>query len=89
MGYKNAVFILPDDLIIAIQRHIDGEYLYIPRKEGNKKAWGESSNARQLLYERNALIFAQYRLGTNVGELAEAFCLSPKTIYKILSEMKK
>ncbi|MBP2629312.1 MAG: Mor transcription activator domain protein, partial [Firmicutes bacterium] len=43
MGYKNAICILPDDLIMAIQQHIDGEYLYIPRKEENKKGWGELS----------------------------------------------
>ena len=33
MGYKNAIRVLPDDLIMAIQEYIDGEYLYIPRKE--------------------------------------------------------
>ena len=47
MGYKNAICILPDDLIMAIQQHIDGEYLYIPRKEENKKGWGELSKAMQ------------------------------------------
>ena len=89
MGYKNAICILPDDLIMAIQQHIDGEYLYIPRKEENKKGWGELSNSRQLLDERNATIFAEYQHGTPVEQLANKFYLSPKTIYKILSEMKK
>lgn len=89
MGYKNAICVLPDDLIMAIQQHIDGEYLYIPRKEENKKSWGELSNSRHLLDERNATIFAEYRHGTPVEQLAKKFCLSPKTVYKILSKMKK
>ncbi len=57
MGYKNAICVLPDDLIMTIQQHIDGEYLYIPRKEENKKGWGELSNSRQLLDERNATLY--------------------------------
>lgn len=89
MGYKNAICVLPDDLIMAIQQHIDGEYLYIPRKEENKKSWGELSNSRRLLAKRNATILAEYQHGTPVEQLAEKFYLSPKTIYKILSAMKK
>lgn len=89
MGYKNAVCILPDDLIMAIQQHIDGEYLYIPRKEENKKGWGELSNSRRLIDERNAVILSEYQNGTSVQQLADEFYLSPKTVYKILSGMKK
>ena len=89
MGYKNAVCILPDDLIMAIQQHIDGEYLYIPRKEENKKGWGELSNSRRQIDERNAMILSEYQNGTSVQQLADEFYLSPKTVYKILSEMKK
>lgn len=46
MDYKNAICVLPDNLITAIQQHIDGEYLYIPRKGENKKAWGELKNSK-------------------------------------------
>ena len=88
MGYKNAIFVLPDNLIMAIQKHIDGEYLYIPRKVENKKAWGDLKNSRQLYAERNATIFKKYERGMPVEELANEYCLSPKTIYKILSMMK-
>lgn len=89
MGYKNAICVLPDNLIAAIQQHIDGEYLYIPRKEENKKGWGELTNSRCLLDERNATILAEYQRGTPVEQLANTFYLSPKTVYKILSEMNK
>lgn len=88
MGYKNAISVLPDKLIAAIQKHIDGEYLYIPRKIENKKAWGELKNSRQLYAERNAAIFKEYKCGISVEELANKYYLSPKTLYKILSMMK-
>jgi Mor family transcriptional regulator len=88
MGYKNAIFVLPDNLIVAIQKHIDGEYLYIPRRVQNKRVWGELKNSRQLYAERNAAIFKEYKCGISVEELANKYYLSPKTIYKILSMMK-
>lgn len=88
MGYKNAICVLPDNLITAIQQHIDGEYLYIPRKIENKKAWGELKNSRQLYVERNAAIFKEYKCGISVEELANKYYLSLKTVYKILSMMK-
>ncbi|MBP2655329.1 MAG: Mor transcription activator family protein [Firmicutes bacterium] len=88
MGYKNAICVLPDNLIAAIQQHIDGEYLYIPRKIENKKVWGELKNSRQLYAERNAAIFKDYKCGMTVEKLANKYYLSPKTVYKILSMMK-
>ncbi len=51
--YKNAICVLPDKLIAAIQEHIDGEYLYIPRRAENKKRWGELKNTRHSLSKRN------------------------------------
>lgn len=88
MDYKNAICVLPDNLITAIQQHIDGEYLYIPRKNENKKAWGELKNSKQLYAQRNAVIFEEYNSGTTVNELSNKYFLSPKTVYKILSSMK-
>lgn len=89
MGYKNAICVLPSDLLIAIQQHIDGEYIYIPRKADNKKQWGELKNSRHQLDKRNRAILEQYQYGMPVEKLAERYYLSPKTIYKILSAMKK
>jgi Response regulator containing a CheY-like receiver domain and an HTH DNA-binding domain len=89
MGYKKAICILPDDLLVAIQQYIDGEYIYIPRKIENKKEWGELTNSRKQLSKRNADILEQYKCGISVQELSSKYFLSPKTIYKILSSMKK
>ncbi|MPM98644.1 hypothetical protein SDC9_145832 [bioreactor metagenome] len=88
MGYKNAVSVLPADLLEAIQQYIDGEYIYIPRKAENKKRWGEVKNSRQYIQERNEIIFSQYQDGISVEDIAGCNYLSPKTIYKIVADMK-
>jgi len=88
MGYKKASCVLPKDLLMAVQQHIDGEYIYIPRKAGHKKQWGERKNSRYHLDQRNRTIFEQYQCGISVEVLARRYYLSPKTIYKILSAVK-
>ena len=88
MDYINATCILPDDLTVAIQQHIDGQYLYIPRKAENKKKWGELTNNKQFLNERNRAIFEKYQSGVSAQELASTHYLSPKTIYKIIAAEK-
>ena len=89
MGYKNAIYVLPEKLISAIQEHIDGDYLYIPRRIENKKRWGELKNTRHSLSKRNKAIFEEYKSGISVEQLATEYFLSPKTVYKILSEIRK
>lgn len=88
MGYKNAVRVFPADLLETIQQYIDGEYIYIPRKAENIKRWGEVKNSRQYIQERNEIIFSQYQDGISVEDIASCNYLSPKTIYKILADMK-
>lgn len=88
MSYKNAVSVFPAGLLKAMQRYIDGEYIYIPRKAESKKRWGEVKNSRQYIQERNEIIFSQYQEGLSVEDIACCNYLSPKTIYKILAGMK-
>lgn len=88
MGYKNAICVLPDKLVSAIQEYIDGEYLYIPRRAENKKRWGELKNTRHSLGERNKAISERYKSGISVKQLVSEYFLSPKTVYKILSKMR-
>ena len=88
MGYKKAISVLPDDLLMAVQQYVDGEYIYIPRRAKNKKKWGELKNSRHQLDKRNRVIFEQHQCGISVEELAKQYYLSPKTVYKILSTVK-
>ena len=36
MKYVKAIDVLPQEIIEIIQNYVDGEYLYIPRKNDNK-----------------------------------------------------
>lgn len=89
MSYYNGKDILPDDLIAAVQQYFDGGYLYIPRKDENKKMWGEIKGSKQALAKRNREIYQKYLSGVPVRTLAEEYFLSSKTIYSIIAEMKK
>lgn len=89
MGYKNAESVIPIELLREIQKHIDGEYIYIPKKTENKKLWGEETGTKSILSARNRIIAGQYASGISVNKLACDYFLSPKTVYKILSEMRK
>lgn len=89
MKYKKAQDILPDDILKVIQEYIDGEYLYIPRKEGNKKSWGENSKSYKELTKRNEEIFKCYKEGKTVSELCEMYFLSENSIKRIIRLYKK
>lgn len=86
MGYKTAKDVLPEELLQVIQEYVDGEYLYIPRKAGCQRSWGETTSSRQVTRCRNAEIRRQYQGGASIRQLAEVYYLSPKTVYKIVAE---
>ena len=88
MSYKKANDILPYSLLSAVQQYIDGEYLYIPRKEDNKLPWGANTKTREARQARNREILGKRLAGCSVAELAEHYFLSTKAIYKILNADK-
>lgn len=88
MGYRNALEVLPPELISQIQQYVDGEIIYIPRQEENRRKWGDNTHTRSDLHARNNEIYRLYLEGTSVKELSERFYLSTQCIYKILSEYK-
>jgi Mor family transcriptional regulator len=88
MGYKKANNVLPHTLLCAIQQYIDGEYIYIPRKEDNKLSWGTNTETKKTLQTRNREILTRRLAGSSVVELAEQYFLSTKAIYKILNAAK-
>jgi Mor family transcriptional regulator len=89
MRYRKANEILPEKLVELIQDYIDGGYVYIPRKQENKKSWGETSKVREELQVRNLEIYSRYQAGASVKELAEQFYLSEKSIQRIVLQEKK
>lgn len=88
MRYVKAKNILPNDIIQIIQEYIDGEYIYIPRKNGNEKAWGEKNGTRKNLEYRNNSIYNKYLSGIKVKELAKEYYLSENSIRRIVSKEK-
>ena len=84
MSYKKAEHILPQELLSRIQEYVDGESIYIPRKEGERKPWGEKTHSKESDRKRNEEIRRLYESGVPVKTLAGHFFLSPKSIQKIL-----
>lgn len=88
MKYENAQNILPSEIIEVIQDYIDGGYLYIPKKDENKKRWGENSNIKEKLKQRNREIYNRYLTGTSVKELTNTYYLTDSSIRRILREYR-
>lgn len=89
MKHVKAHNVLPKEVIELIQKYIDGEYVYIPRKSENEKAWGEKNGTRNSLKKRNNEIFKKYISGYKVTLLAEEYFLSEQSIRRIISQEKK
>ena len=84
MNYKNANEILPDCLIKQLQEYVQGDYLYIPVKEGTHREWGELSGCRKAIRTRNIEIVRQYQVGMSIDELSRNYFLSTHAIRKII-----
>lgn len=85
----NANKVLPEKLIMEIQKYVQGETLYIPKQEAEYQKWGTSSGGRQLLDHRNAAIRKSFSNGCSIQQLAEEYYLSTETIKKIVYSHKK
>ena len=88
MNYVKADKILPDHIVEIIQDYIDGEYLYIPRKKGKEKSWGENSGTKNILKARNVEIYEKFTYGLTVNELCEEYYLSESSIRRIIRSEK-
>jgi len=87
MGYIRAEEILPVEVIELIQQYVDGENIYIPRKETNRRAWGAGTQIKRELLARNQQIYKDYLAGIKTSELACKYYLSQKSIQRILRKM--
>ena len=84
MKYINADDIFPEELLKEMQKHIQGQIVYIPKPKGIRKKWGERSGNRAYLKHRNQEINKKFSIGTSINQLAEEFCLSVYSIRKIV-----
>jgi len=84
VDYVNGKAVLPSELLEQLQEYVQGNLVYIPKKEENRTGWGENSGAREAIASRNHEICEAYNKGTKTPELASVFCLSEDSIRKIL-----
>ena len=89
MSYASARDILPENILKIIQQSVDGECIYIPKKEENKIAWGELTQSKNEISNRNASIYRDHLSGIPIQNLSERYYLSPKSIQRIVSQEKK
>lgn len=84
MSYKNGKDILPASLLKQLQDYIQGEIIYIPKKEQKRAGWGENNGTRMLIERRNKEILRLYTSGISIMELIGKFHLSEDSIRKII-----
>ncbi|RDY28084.1 hypothetical protein CHL78_007215 [Romboutsia weinsteinii] len=89
MKYEKAQNLLPENIIELIQEYIDGGYLYIPRKTNNRKSWGEGTETKKDLKERNIEILKRYDEGVSAKELTKNYFLTENSIRRIIRQEKK
>lgn len=89
MSYENARDIFPEEILELIQQYADGKFIYIPKKDENKMAWGELTKSKEELLSRNTEIYKEYLEGTCTQALSEKYYLSRKTIQRIILEKRK
>ena len=89
MSYSKAIDLIPAELLNEIQKYVDGEYIYIPRKENNRKSWGTNTTTKQDLNTRNKEIYHDYQAGMDINTLSKSYFLSVKSIQRILLKEKR
>lgn len=88
MSYKRAEQLLPLEIIKLIQDYVDGECIYIPRKDNSRREWGERTQIRNELRDRNHRIYSDYKKGMKITHLAMKYYLSEKSIQRIIRQVK-
>ncbi|MEK4250509.1 CD3324 family protein [Paenibacillus sp. FSL W7-1287] len=84
MKYVRGNVIFPENLLKEIQEYIQGEFVYIPQKDGARKLWGEKSGQREQLARRNKEIREKFKIGQSIDRLSKSYHLSHDTIKKIV-----
>lgn len=87
MSYLRAEEILPKEVLELVQQYISGRSIYIPSRE--KKAWGNETDTKSVLFCRNQDIYARYQEGATVKILAKEYFLTEKSIQRIIRNQKK
>ncbi|MEE0266189.1 MAG: CD3324 family protein [Acutalibacteraceae bacterium] len=83
----NANEILPQKLVEEIQKYIQGETIYIPKKD--KQINKPPTEYKIELQKRNVRIYLQHLEGVSNQQLAESFNLAQSSIRRIIIEQRE
>lgn len=86
MKYVNANEVLPGELLAMIQKHYDGGYLYIPRKDS--RGVKRQTDYKKELEKRDQRIFLMHLEGRTKGQLGKIFHLSESSVRRIIAKEK-
>ncbi len=87
MKYKNAVKILPPEMIEQLQEYVQGEYIYIPIKD--REVHTNITEYALEVQKRDEHIYTNHLLGIGNIELAEKYALSESSIRRIIIKERK
>ena len=88
MGYKKANDVLPEELVAQIQKYVNGESIYIPRKKNERRKRGDQTLICRELKLRNEQIRQDFENGMDVISLSKKYFLSEKSIQRIIYSLK-
>ncbi len=84
MSYVNGKEVLPDSILIEIQKYYSGGLIYIPLQEEKRCKWGDRTTTKSELEKRNQEIRDKKNKGSGIQELMEEYHLAYDTIKKII-----
>jgi len=88
MKYINGKNVLPKHLLEQLQHYVQGELIYVPRKENSRAGWGTLDGTRAMIWSRNREICEMYEEGATIQELMDMYHLSEDSIRKILNKRR-
>lgn len=89
MKYVNGKDLFPSELLNLIQDYVQGQYVYIPKRNESKEKWGTKTTYKKELDKRNGHIYSKFLTGLTVNQLSENYSLSSKSIRRVLLYKRK
>lgn len=89
MSYIKAEKVLPIELVEIIQQYVEGENIYIPKRSKNRRSWGAATGIREEIAARNRQLYEDHKRGATTAGLADRYCLSVKSVQRILLQEKR
>lgn len=84
--YVNASDVLPESLLMIVQKYYQGGYLYIPKENGCEVR--QQTDYKLELAKRNQHIFLKHLEGRTNAQLGNIYHLSESSIRRIISKEK-